>query len=151
MGSGQIRIESAKTWNRPLHAAKALWKDSALLNLSALAREADINPHTLQAKIRRQSPLTGAETAALVAALKRFRLAPVAWVSSASRDVGPCVRSGERMRLAGEIGPHAVSRPCLRPSRLRATWLPGGSHSCRDAFRGLFPPRRMLAWHHPEC
>jgi len=51
---------------------------STLLNLSALAREAGINPHTLQAKIRRQSPLTGAETAALVAALKRFRLATVA-------------------------------------------------------------------------
>ena len=46
-----------------------------MLKLSALAREAGINPHTLQAKIRRETPLTATETAALVAALKRFRLA----------------------------------------------------------------------------
>lgn len=51
---------------------------SALLKLSALAREAGINPHTLQAKIRRLTPLTANETAALVAALKRFRLATLA-------------------------------------------------------------------------
>lgn len=51
---------------------------SALLKLSALAREAGINAHTLQAKIRRQTPLTATETAALVAALKRFRLATLA-------------------------------------------------------------------------
>lgn len=51
---------------------------SAVLNLSALAREAGINAHTLQAKIRRESPLTGTETAALVNALKRFRLATLA-------------------------------------------------------------------------
>jgi hypothetical protein len=51
---------------------------SAVLNLSALAREAGVNLHTLQAKIRRETPLSGAETAALVAALKRFHLATVA-------------------------------------------------------------------------
>lgn len=51
---------------------------SAVLKLSALAREAGINAHTLQAKIRRQTQLTATETAALVAALKRFRLATVA-------------------------------------------------------------------------
>lgn len=51
---------------------------SAVLNLSALAREAGINLHTLQAKIRRETPLSGTETAALVAALKRFHLATVA-------------------------------------------------------------------------
>jgi hypothetical protein len=36
------------------------------------------NPHTLQAKIRSETPLTATESAALVAALKRFRLATVA-------------------------------------------------------------------------
>ena len=51
---------------------------SAILNLSSLAREAGINLHTLQAKIRRETPLSGTETAALVAALKRFHLATVA-------------------------------------------------------------------------
>lgn len=51
---------------------------SAVLKLSALAREAGINNHTLQAKIRRETPLTATETAALVAALKRFRLATLA-------------------------------------------------------------------------
>jgi hypothetical protein len=51
---------------------------SAVLNLSALAREADINLHTLQAKIRRETPLTAQETANLVAALKRHHLATVA-------------------------------------------------------------------------
>ncbi len=51
---------------------------SAILNLSALAREAGINVQTLQAKIRRQTPLTGNETAALVAALKKHHLATVA-------------------------------------------------------------------------
>ena len=51
---------------------------SGVLNLSALAREAGINPHTLQAKIRRGSPLTGQETSALLAALRRHHLATVA-------------------------------------------------------------------------
>lgn len=50
---------------------------SAVLNLSALAREAGINLHTLQAKIRRETPLSGAESAALVAALKLFHLTTV--------------------------------------------------------------------------
>ena len=50
---------------------------SAVLNLSALAREAGINLHNLQAKIRRETALTAAETAALVAALRRFHLATV--------------------------------------------------------------------------
>ena len=49
-----------------------------ILNLSALAREAGINVQTLQAKLRRQSPLTGAETAGLDRALKRHHLTTVA-------------------------------------------------------------------------
>jgi len=49
-----------------------------ILNLSALAREAGLNVQTLQAKIRRQTPLTANETAKLVAALKRYKLATVA-------------------------------------------------------------------------
>ena len=51
---------------------------SAVLNLSALAREAGINLHTLQAKIRRETALSASETSALVAELKRFHLATVA-------------------------------------------------------------------------
>ncbi len=57
---------------------RCLKEISSILNLSALAREAGINVHTLQAKIRRESPLSGPETAALVAVLKRFHLATVA-------------------------------------------------------------------------
>jgi hypothetical protein len=51
---------------------------STILNLSALAREAGLNVQTLQAKIRRGTPLSGDETARIVAALKRFHLATVA-------------------------------------------------------------------------
>jgi len=51
---------------------------SAILKIATLAREANLNMHTLQAKIRRETPLSGAETAALTAALKRFHLATVA-------------------------------------------------------------------------
>lgn len=51
---------------------------SKILNLSALAREAGINIQTLQAKIRRGTPLSGEETARIVASLKRFHLATVA-------------------------------------------------------------------------
>lgn len=51
---------------------------SAILNLSALAREAGINVQTLQAKIRRNTPLSGEETRNLVNALKRHHLATVA-------------------------------------------------------------------------
>lgn len=51
---------------------------SPILNLSGLAREAGINVQTLQAKIRRQSPLTGAETARLLSALKKYHLTTVA-------------------------------------------------------------------------
>jgi hypothetical protein len=49
-----------------------------ILNLSALAREAGLNVQTLQAKIRRQTPLSANETSKLVAALKRYKLATVA-------------------------------------------------------------------------
>lgn len=49
-----------------------------ILNLSALAREAGIRVQTLQAKIRRGTPLSAAETTRLVAALKRYKLATVA-------------------------------------------------------------------------
>lgn len=48
---------------------------SEILNLSAMAREAGINVQTLQAKIRRKTPLSGSETRALVAVLKRYHLA----------------------------------------------------------------------------
>ena len=51
---------------------------SSILNLSALAREAGINVQTLQAKIRRKTPLTGDEVSRLVAALKKHHLATVA-------------------------------------------------------------------------
>lgn len=51
---------------------------SPILNLSALAREAGVNIQTLQAKIRHDTPLSGEETARIVAALKRFHLATVA-------------------------------------------------------------------------
>ena len=51
---------------------------SSILNLSALAREAGINVQTLQAKIRRKTPLTGDETARLIGALKKHHLATVA-------------------------------------------------------------------------
>jgi len=50
---------------------------SGILNISALAREAGIPVQTLQAKIRRRSPLTGKETRALVNALKQHHLATV--------------------------------------------------------------------------
>jgi hypothetical protein len=49
-----------------------------ILNLSALAREAGINVQTLQAKIRRKTPLSGTETTRLVGALKKYHLVTVA-------------------------------------------------------------------------
>jgi hypothetical protein len=49
-----------------------------ILNLSALAREAGINVQTLQAKIRRKTPLSGSETARIVRALKKHHLMTVA-------------------------------------------------------------------------
>lgn len=51
---------------------------SAILNLSALSREAGINVQTLQAKIRRKTPLSGEETRRLVNVLKDHHLATVA-------------------------------------------------------------------------
>jgi len=51
---------------------------SNILNLSALAREAGINVQTLQAKIRRTTPLTGEETRRIAEAFKRYHLACVA-------------------------------------------------------------------------
>lgn len=48
-----------------------------ILNLSAVAREAGINVQTLQAKIRRQTPLTGDETRRIVDVLKRHHLETV--------------------------------------------------------------------------
>lgn len=50
---------------------------SRILNLSAVAREAGIPVQSLQAKIRRQTPLSGKETAALVATLKRYHLTTI--------------------------------------------------------------------------
>jgi uncharacterized DUF497 family protein len=49
-----------------------------ILNLSALAREAGINVQTLQAKIRRRTPLSGMETKGVVSALKKHHLTTVA-------------------------------------------------------------------------
>lgn len=48
---------------------------SQILNLSAISREAGINVQTLQAKIRRNTALTGEETKRIVAVLKKYRLA----------------------------------------------------------------------------
>lgn len=49
-----------------------------ILNLSAVARKAGINVQTLQAKIRRRTPLTGEETRRIVNVLKRHHLETVA-------------------------------------------------------------------------
>ncbi|MDD9986046.1 MAG: hypothetical protein OXQ31_07240 [Spirochaetaceae bacterium] len=48
-----------------------------ILNLSALSREAGINVQTLQAKIRRRTPLTGSETRQIVRVLKRHHLVTI--------------------------------------------------------------------------
>ena len=48
-----------------------------ILNMSALSREAGINIQTLQAKIRRRTPLSGSETRQIVRALKRHHLVTV--------------------------------------------------------------------------
>ena len=50
---------------------------ASILNLSAVAREADIKVQTLQSKIRRRTPLTGEETRKIVQVLKRHRLETV--------------------------------------------------------------------------
>jgi hypothetical protein len=47
---------------------------SAILNLSALAREAGINVQSLQAKIRRRTPLSGDEARRIVQTLRRHHL-----------------------------------------------------------------------------
>ena len=51
---------------------------SSILNLSAVAREAGINVQTLQAKIRRRTPLTGEETRRILGVLRRHHLETVA-------------------------------------------------------------------------
>ena len=51
---------------------------ASILNLSAVAREAGRNVQTLQARIRRRTPLTGEETRRIVEVLKRHRLETVA-------------------------------------------------------------------------
>ena len=51
---------------------------SSILNLSAVAREARINVQTLQAKIRRRTPLTGEETRRIVEVLRKHHLETVA-------------------------------------------------------------------------
>lgn len=51
---------------------------SSILNLSAVAREAGINVQTLQAKIRRRTPLTGEETRRIVEVLRKHHLETVA-------------------------------------------------------------------------
>ena len=48
-----------------------------ILNMSALSREAGINVQTLQAKIRRRTPLTGNETRQIAGALKRHHLVTI--------------------------------------------------------------------------
>ena len=47
-------------------------------NISALSRETGINIQTLQAKIRRRTPLSGSETRRIVHALRRHHLVTVA-------------------------------------------------------------------------
>lgn len=49
-----------------------------ILNLSELARQADINIQTLQAKIRRRTPLSGDEVRKITRVLKKFHLQTVA-------------------------------------------------------------------------
>ncbi len=49
-----------------------------ILNLSAVARKAGINVQTLQAKIRRGTPLTGREMRQIVNVLRRHHLETVA-------------------------------------------------------------------------
>ena len=49
-----------------------------ILNMSALSREAGISVQTLQAKVRRRTPLTGNETRRIVRALQRHHLVTVA-------------------------------------------------------------------------
>ena len=51
---------------------------STILNLSVIAREAGINVQTLQAKIRRRTPLTGDKARRIVDTLKRHHLKTVA-------------------------------------------------------------------------
>ncbi|MFP4484615.1 MAG: hypothetical protein ACLFO1_07135 [Spirochaetaceae bacterium] len=51
---------------------------ASILNLSAVAREGGINVQTLQAKIRRRTPLSADETRRIVAVLKRHNLEIVA-------------------------------------------------------------------------
>lgn len=51
---------------------------SSILNLSAVAREAGINVQTLQAKIRRRTPLTGEESRRIVGVLREHHLETVA-------------------------------------------------------------------------
>ena len=51
---------------------------SKILNLSAVAREAGINIQTLQAKIRRRTPLSGNEVRGITEVLKKFHLQTVA-------------------------------------------------------------------------
>jgi len=55
-----------------------LVKLAPILNISALAREAGIKVQTLQAKMRRNTPLSGGETTRLVKALKKFHLSTAA-------------------------------------------------------------------------
>jgi hypothetical protein len=55
-----------------------LAKLAPILNVSAIAREARINVQTLQAKIRRRTPLTGDETRRIVNVLKQHHLETVA-------------------------------------------------------------------------
>lgn len=50
---------------------------STLLNVSALSREADINVQTVQAKIRRRTPLSAEEARRIIHALKRHHLATI--------------------------------------------------------------------------
>ncbi len=51
---------------------------ASILNLSAIAREAGINIQTLQAKVKRKTPLTGEETASITRVLRNHHLETVA-------------------------------------------------------------------------
>lgn len=65
----ELWLETAVKYGDPLPEAGCGVRISPLLNVSALAERAGINKHTLRSKMERNSPLTAAEMAKMVAAL----------------------------------------------------------------------------------
>jgi len=70
--SGEDVLDYFETEN--LLTIERLAQMATLLNLSALAREAEINLNTLQTKLRRRTPLSGEETRKLTSVLRRYML-----------------------------------------------------------------------------